>query len=684
MRASGVVAIGSTLLMAVSALAATPPARTSFRATDLFALQFARSPQIAPNGRTIAYVRDSFVGQSDTRERTLWLLDIATRRQHQISGPHRSITSVAWSADGSRLAYVVSDSGRKPRITLLIPASGTTQDIESEEAPDSLTWSMDSGAIAFTRFVAEPRPPLFPAISRPIGVQRADPLRVYERSDFVSDRAGYARDGHEQLFVLDCATGAVTQRTRLATDVAEPAWAPDGSIVFSARRVDDVGREAGDTELWSLPSGSNHPMALTDHLGPDGNPVISPDGRHIAFIGYDERHRMDTLSRLYVIARDGSNRRVLTTTLDRSVEAPMWTADGQSVYVQYADQGKGRTVARVSLRGEIKRVAHGVTATQVDRPYISEGLFSIARDGTAAFAQSAPDRPLEVALARGTHVQRLTDLNGPLVASRRLATIRPLFVRAADGRRIDAWIMLPPGAPAGKRFPAILEIHGGPQTAYGPAWSSQFQLYAAAGYAIVFANYRGSGTYGQGFEDLIESDFPGSAYGDVQSAIDAAIAARLVDPARLYISGGSAGGAITAWTIGKTNQFRAAAIVKPLIDGRSIALTSDVSAFWLNNWFRALPWKSPSVYDAQSPLMLAEAINTPTVLIVGERDQRTPVSQALQLYRALQARKVPTALGIVPDRGHFDLADQPSQLADQTRLILAWFARFGGPAVPAE
>lgn len=682
---SQIITVGCAMALTTSGVVARPAARTAFHATDLFALQFARTPVISPDGKTVAYVRERFVGLSDVRVRSLWLIDVKTGRTRRIGEDHKAVSGLRWSPTGDRLAYVSSDTGARARIAVTTCVDGETRTYDSEAGADGIAWSRDGRRIAFTRFVAEPSRPVFPAISRPVSIQRAAPLQVYERSDFVSDRGGYARDGHDQLFVLDLASGAIRQRTRMGTDVADPAWTPDGALIFAAAQTGRPDRSPDDREIWSLDTNADTPVRLTDHDGPDEAPAVSRDGRLIAFTGYDERHRKDTLSRLYVIGRDGSGRRSLTATLDRSVEAAEWTPDGKALVVQYADRGQGRTVARVSLAGVVTPIGHGVTATQVDRPYISEGQFSIADDGTMAFAQSATDRPLEVAVAHGDTVRRITDLNGDLVAARHLATIRPLAVTSPfDGRRIDAWIMLPPGMKPGVPVPAILESHGGPQTAYGPAWGSQFQLFAAAGYAVVFANYRGSGSYGQAFEDLIEDDFPGHAYDDMQGALDAAIATGAVDRTRLYIAGGSAGGAITTWTTGKTDRFRAAAVVKPLIDPRSIALTSDLSRFWLNDWFRATPWGSPARYDSQSPLMLAGAMNTPTVLIVGERDQRTPLGEAVQLYRALQSRGVPTALGIVPDRGHFDLADQPSQLADQTRLILGWFARYGGPPVPAE
>jgi dipeptidyl aminopeptidase/acylaminoacyl peptidase len=270
--------------------------------------------------------------------------------------------------------------------------------------------------------------------------------------------------------------------------------------------------------------------------------------------------------------------------------------------------------------------------------------------------------------------------------------VRPIETASSfDGRPVQAWLTLPPGHAEGQRHPLILEIHGGPFAAYGPHFSTDNQLYAAAGYAVLSVNPRGSTSYGAEFANLIHHAYPGNDYDDLISAVDAAIAQGVVDPEQLYVTGGSGGGVLTAWIIGKTNRFRAAAVQKPVIDWSSFALTADNPAYFSRYWFGAYPWEDPEAFWRRSPLSLVGNVQTPTLVVVGSEDYRTPVSESEQYYTALQLRDVPTALVKVPGASHGGIAARPSQSGAKAAAILAWFERYrdGAPraaqtaAVPA-
>jgi dipeptidyl aminopeptidase/acylaminoacyl peptidase len=247
---------------------------------------------------------------------------------------------------------------------------------------------------------------------------------------------------------------------------------------------------------------------------------------------------------------------------------------------------------------------------------------------------------------------------------------------SVDGRPIGAWLVTPPEFDATKKYPLILEIHGGPYAAYGPTFATDMQLYASAGYVVLYTNPRGSTSYGEEFANLIQHNYPSNDYDDLMSAVDAAIAAGFVDADRLYVTGGSGGGILTAWIVGKTNRFKAAAAQKPVINWASTVLTTDVATYMPKYWFAKPPWEDPDSYWRRSPLSLVGSVTTPTLVVVGDRDFRTPVSDSEQYYQALQLKGVPTALVKVPDASHGGLAARPSQSAARVAAILAWFGKY--------
>ena len=251
---------------------------------------------------------------------------------------------------------------------------------------------------------------------------------------------------------------------------------------------------------------------------------------------------------------------------------------------------------------------------------------------------------------------------------------------------MPSWILLPPTWQEGQRVPMILEMHGGPYAAYGPHFSTDDQLYAAAGYAVLFTNPRGSTGYGQAFADGIEKTYPASNFDDLMAAVDMAIGQGYADPENLFVTGGSGGGILTAWIVGKTDRFKAAAAQKPVTNWVTQSLTADGIPFYGPYWIGSLPWENPEAYWSRSPLSLMASVKTPTLVVVGTADYRTPVSEAEQLYSALKLRRVPTMLVKVPDASHGGLTARPSQSAAKAAAIIAWFDRYRakGSAAGAE
>ena len=683
MRSFGALAL---LLAAISPVMAAPPTgpERSFTARDLFSLEVAADPEISPDGRWIAYVRRSGDIMIDRFRPSIWLIDTRTGQQMPLVAGTGTHTQPRWSPNGDRLAYISTAEGDSPQMFVRWMATGEAVRITGlPDSPGSIAWSPDGRQIAYSMFVPDEGMKLGTPQEAPEGAEWAEPLEIITAVTYRYDGAGYLRPGYEQLFLVSADGGAPRQLSYGPfNNGGTLSWTPDGrTLIFSGNRSADWERAGLNSEVYALDIAGNQIRALTERDGPDDSPAVSPDGRLIAYTGFDDQRRSYENAILYVMDTDGGNRRPLTAALDRSVEAPVWAADGRSIYVSYDDHGETR-VARVGLDGSIRTVAEGLSGSDLDRPYTG-GSFSVARDGSLAFSGGSATRPADVFLTRGGARRQLTRLNAELLDNKRLGEVRRIELASSfDSRPIEAWLTLPPNHSEGQRHPLILEIHGGPFAAYGPHFSTDNQLYAAAGYAVLSVNPRGSTSYGAEFANLIHHAYPGNDYDDLISAVDAAVAQGLADPERLFVTGGSGGGVLTAWIVGRTNRFRAAATQKPVIDWSSFALTADGPAFFSRYWFGAYPWENPEGYWQRSPLSLVGNVQTPTLVVVGSEDYRTPVSEAEQYYTALQLRGVPTALVKVPGASHGGIAARPSQSGAKAAAILAWFERYrnGAPA----
>ena len=673
------------LLATAAPVLAAPAAGPNpiFTPADLFNLEVATDPQISPDGSRIAYVRRSGDIMTDRMRPTIWLIDTRTGRQMPLAAGPGTHSQPRWSPDGRRLAYVSTAEGQTPQLFVRWMESGETARITGlPNSPSGLAWSPDGRQIAYSMFVPDEGTKLGTPPKKPEGATWAEPLEIYTAVTYRTDEAGYLKPGHSHIFLVSADGGAPRQLTFGAVNDNGPlSWSPDGgTIYFSGNRDPDWEREPVDTEVYALDLSSGSVSAVTQREGPDASPVVSPDGRWIAYTGFDDQKLGYHNSMLYVMDRQGGGRRELTRGLDRSVGSPVWAADSRSIYVDYDDEGETK-IARVSLDGSIRTVAEGLSGAALDRPYTG-GSFTVSDGGAIAMTSGSARRPADIALVRGGDKRRLTSLNSELLDHKRLGEVRKIQATSFDGRTVDGWLTLPPTYSEGARVPLILEIHGGPFAAYGPHFATDNQLYAAAGYAVLSVNPRGSTSYGADFANQIHHSYPGRDYDDLMAAVDLAIAQGVADPDRLFVTGGSGGGVLTSWIIGKTDRFKAAATQKPVIDWSSFALTADSPFFFSRYWFGKLPWEDPESFWRRSPLSLVGNVTTPTLVVVGSEDYRTPVSEAEQYYTALQLEGVPTALVKVPGASHGGIAARPSQSGAKAAAILAWFDRYknGRPA----
>ena len=668
------------LASATPALAADDAPTRVFAGADLFDLEIASDPQISPDGSQVAYVRRSGDVMADRMRSTIWLVDVKSGAQTPMVAGLGNHSSPRWSPDGTRLAYVSTGAdGAAPQLFVRWIASGETARITGlPDSPNSLAWSPDGRQIAYVMTLPGEGMKLGKAPPKPEGAKWAEPLEVIDRVTYRADGDGYLKPGFDQVFVVAADGGAPRRLTFGPYNHGGPlSWSPDGRLIYlTAIRRADWEREPNNSEIYALDVTSGAINPLTTRYGPDQSPAVSPDGRLIAYTGYDDVHRSNENDDLYVMNRDGTGVRLVTTGLDRSIEDAKWAADSRSLFVAYDDHGS-RQVARVTLVGRVTRVAGPVSGGGIDRPYAG-GTFTVSHGGAVAYTGGDAERPADLFV----NGRRLTRLNDNLLGAKTMGQVRRVTAKAADGRTIEGWLTTPPNYATGKRVPLILEIHGGPHAAYGPNFATDDQLYAAAGYAVLSVNPRGSTSYGEDFANLIDKKYPGDDYGDLMASVDAVVASGVADPDNLFVTGGSGGGVLTSWIVGKTDRFKAAATQKPVINWISEALTMDNTGFTSRYWFRKQPWEDPMEYWNRSPLSLVGNVKTPTLVVVGSQDYRTPVSESEQYYAALQIRGVPTALVKVPGASHGGITARPSQSAAKAAAILAWFEKYRTKVAP--
>lgn len=656
---------------------AAKPDPARFAAADVFELEWAGSPRISPDGRNVVYVRRSMDIMKDRVRANLWLIDTATGEQRPLLSGRASFSSPVWSHDGRRLAYLSAVEGSLQLYVRWMDTGATALVTNLAEAPSSLAWSRDDRWIAFTADVKCETKPLATPPAKPEGAEWAKPVKVIESLLYRVDGAGYLETEFTHVFVVPADGGTPRQLTSGNFNHGGPlAWSPDGAtIVFTANREADWEYQPMRSDLWSVQVANGALAKLAGNLGNVSAPAFSPDGSRLAFVAAADRGTMHENAVLHVCAPDGTGVQALTAALDRDAGPPAWSADGRGLFFNYEDRGRVR-LAQAALDGKIAVLAETLGGTDIGRPYAG-AEFSVADTGAVAFTVSRPDRPADVAvLAPGQAARTLTALNEDLFGHKTLGAVRELtWKSSADGREIQGWVITPPGFERTKKYPLILEIHGGPITGYGPHFAAELQRYAAEGYAVLYCNPRGSTGYGDAFIKLIERAYPGQDYDDLMSGVDAVLAEGWADPENLFVTGGSGGGALTAWIVGKTPRFRAAVAAKPVIHLNSFALTADFSGYFARYWFGKMPWEDPEAYWKRSPLSLVGNVTTPTMLLTGEADHRTPISESEQFYTALKLRKIDTALVRVPDSSH-DISARPSNLIAKVDNILAWFARY--------
>ena len=647
-----------------------------FDPMDVFELEWATDPQVSEDGEKIVYVRRSNDIMRDDQISHLWQVSIDGTDHRILTSGLDNPKSPRWSPDNSKLAFI-ADHKDKDQIFMRWMDTGETGVISKlNESPSGLTWSPDGKWLAFTMRVKAESKSLIEERDKPDGASWAKKPITVTTTRYQYDGRGIVEPSYRHIFVVPAEGGSARQLTTGDFNhYGSLSWSKDSKdIFFSAYRSDDWELVSNEADIYSVSVSNNELKQITKNSGEERSPAISPDGKMIAFYVKERRPLAYTPSRIAVMDLQSREIKIISKDLDDDADNLFWSEDSKSIYFAFDNRGE-RTIKQISLNGDLNEIASNVGGTTIGRPYISGG-FHIA-NGTAAYTYGKPDRPADVGIAIKGKTKVLTQLNEDILGYRKLGKVNEIIYNSSfDNEEIHGWYITPPNFDPSKKYPLILEIHGGPHLAYGPHFSAELQMMAASGYIVFYDNYRGSSSYGEDFALLLQYKYSSPEdFADHMSGIDALIGKGIVDENNLFIAGGSAGGIATAYAIGLTDRFNAAVSAKPVINWLSKPLTADSMVGQIYHQFPGPPWEHLEHYWERSPLSLVGNVTTPTMLITGENDRRTPISETEQFYQALRLRGIDSAMIRIPNTSH-GIASRPSNLITKVDHILAWFEKY--------
>ena len=651
--------------------------KSIFKPLDVFSLEWAVNPQISPDASQIIYRRSGFDIMNDTSKGNLWILNADGTSHRKLTSREVNESKATWSPDGNRIAFV-SNTKEGSEIYMYWVLTGQIAKLSQlEMPPGNITWSPDGKLIAFTMFKSEKLPVVIKMPQKPKGANWAKPARITNRLKHEADGRGYLKPGFTHIYTIPSQGGTPEQITSgNYNHTGTLSFSPDSkSIYFSANRVEDWEYDFRNSEVYNVNIHTKIIKVLTSQKGPDFSPKVSPNGKKIAFLGFKDNVQTHQNRVLYLMNSNGKNRTTISGNFDNSISNIVWDSSGNGLYFTYDEKGNSK-VAYISLSGKVTKLADNLGGTTIGRPYAS-GSFSVAKNGTIVYTHTRPEYPSELAVIKDKESSKLiTNLNEDLLSRRVLGKTEEVWYTSSfDGRKIQGWLVKPPFYDFRKKYPLLVENHGGPILNYGDRFTSEIQLYAADGYVVFYPNPRGSTSYGEEFANLLYNNYPGQDYNDVMDGVDYLVKKGVVDNNKLFVTGGSAGGIMTAWMIGKNKRFRAAVVVKPVMNWISKTLVADNYFGYANSRYPGQPWENFETYWKFSPLSLVGNISTPTMVMVGMNDLRTPPSEAKQLYHALKLRKIETVLVEIPGASH-GIANKPSNLISKVAHVLAWLNKY--------
>jgi len=664
---------------------------------DLYAFHWVGSPQISPDGAKVVYTLVKVAANHDDYETALWIAPTSGGPSRQLtSGPRDS--GAQWSPDGKTLAFLraTEKDGKPqpPQVYLLSLEGGEARALtEMPKGASSPVWSPDGHSIAFSSIT-------LPKDFEKKGDAAESDVRVITRAQYRENGEGYVDpDRPTHIWVVDVPrVAAGPQKSRALTtgefSESDTTWSPDGGkIYFTSDRNKEPYYEPPQRAIYVVSATGGAMQKVTAIDGPVYQISVSPNGRRLAFVGEIDRgegvvQRSYSEPDLFVAETEpGSTPKNLTVQYDfdiagsvqgdqapprgGGVSPPVWSADGGSIFVKTSEQGRVNLERVDSETGKVEAVTKG------DHTIIS---YSATPDGSKmAVLLSTPTNIGDVFLVNSASgkMEPVTHVNAELFTRLSLTEPETIWYKSFDGRRIQAWVQRPPDFQAGKKYPLILDIHGGPHSAYGYVFDHEFQWMAAKGYVVLYPNPRGSTSYGQEFGNIIQYHYPGDDFKDLMAGVDELIARGWVDPEKLGVTGGSGGGVLTNWTVGHTDRFKAAVSQRSIADWTGFWYTADFSQF-TPFWFRGAPWQQEADFKERSPITYIERVHTPLMLIEGEADFRTPPADGgEQMFRALKYLRRPVVMVRFPGESHeLSRSGKPSHRVERLQHIVAWFDKY--------
>ena len=692
------------LLIVSSAAAPGGAAKRPITEADLYKFTWVADPQISPDGATVTFVQVTVNEKDNKYESSLYSVATAGGATPlRITGGTRD-TTPRWSPDGRWIAFVRPGDADTPQIYLLPMQGGEARALTNlPKGAGAPVWSPDGRTIALTSTTVPGDRKKPEAAPKP---ERKSDVKVVTRAVYrANGNATYVdADRHAHIWTVPVnATGEPAEATAITSgefDERGVQWSPDGrTLYFVSDRVAESYYNPGDSDLFSVPASGSPSAApragaitrIASIDGTIGSISVAPDGRRLAFVGTLSGQPVRSYSQpdLWVVdATPGSAPKNLTADYDYDIgggiggdqsaprgEQPkpiVWTRDGLSLLVTTSEKGSANLKRITVASGKIDAVTigqHDVTA------------YTAAPDGTIAATISTPTSIGDIAVLKvsdsGAKPAMTTRVNQTLFADIVQSEPEEIWYPSFDGRQVQGWILKPPDFDPAKKYPMILEIHGGPHTAYGNVYTHEFQWMAAKGYVVLFTNPRGSTSYGQEFGNLIQFRYPGDDYKDLMAGVDAVVKRGYVDPNRLGVTGGSGGGLLTNWTITQTQRFKAAVSQRDIADWYGFWFTADFTLFQ-PTWFRKAPWEDPQDFTARSPITHVANVTTPLMLILGDLDYRTPPGEGGEMmFRALKYRKIPTVMVRFPRETHeLSRSGEPMHRVERLQHIVGWMDKW--------
>lgn len=639
---------------------------------DLYSIRLVADPNISPDGLRVVWVVTEVDRDCDGYKSNIWGADLdGDRTAYRLTTGNGKDTSPRWSPDGTMFAFLSDRSGRNQIHVMHTDGGESWQATDGPNGASDLAWSPDSTSLAYVAKVELAEEPV-------------SDVRVITSMLYRMDGEGFFDGKNRQVHLVSAHGGAARMVTDGDWDSIQPAFSADGKWLAVVSNRSEDRKENRLSDIWAIELATGRAERLTAGDGNYSTPAWSPAGDVVTWVGHPitEKYGPVTLDDLFIYDRGADELRGLLSSHDREPgnsaiadaryglpnPTPVWAVDGSAVYTMLSDAGSVH-LYRCAVDGPAAPLLDGAQDIQ---------SFTISNDGTVAFAASTMAIPTEVFVRRpdGT-VEQITDINRAMLAGVELGEIREVRLESDPGVEVHGWLLTPPGFNPAVRYPAIVEVHGGPHGMYGVGFFHELHVLAARGYVVLYTNPRGSTGYGQEFVAAALGDWGGADYRDVMAGADYLASLDFVDSNRLGITGGSYGGYMTNWVVGQTDRFRAAVTQRSTANRISTYGTSDMNMTY-NDWeFAGTPYDNPAHYIDRSPLTWVKNVNTPLLIVHSENDLRCPIGQAEELFTALRKLGKTTEFVRFPNESHgLSRAGKPAHRVERLERICGWFDRY--------